>query len=89
MYNPAMTLFSAQSAKIDPLSLLLVGGPDDGDTPVARVIEVFDGKRGVFGRHGQGFYWLPVECHRDHTTGYLYAVWEPHPDARSSWTRDV
>jgi hypothetical protein len=83
------TITASETHDIDPLLVKLAGGPDEGDETRISKIAILDGMRVVVGRAGEGFYWLPRSNDRDHVTGRLLAIWEPHSDARVSWTREI
>lgn len=72
---------------IDPLEVLYLDGPVSGTLEhVTRVYPIV-GLDAVWSRHGKGFYWLSGNA--DDKTGTHFAVWEPHPDARFRWVRDI
>lgn len=80
---------SLESYAIEQLPVTLVGGPDHGVHADVTTIHLLGGRRVVRSRHSEGFYWLPPCCHRDPETGSLLAEWQPHPDARFPWRREI
>jgi hypothetical protein len=63
-------------------------GPLAGTTERVTRAHTIAGREAIVSFHGDGFYWLPDATAP--TPGETqHAVWEPHADARFSWSRYV
>ena len=74
---------------IEPLPVVLAGGPDDAQKIDVVLIYPIHGMRAMRSHYRQGFYWLPGGGGRDDDTGRLIAAWHPHDDWAFPWIKDM